>query len=297
MEPTYRIERISRGASGRRSVFAVGEGSPLCTLPNGFRHPYLRVGRELAAHELEELRAAIRAHAQGKGARKELRAERATTARANGGTITRIREFRGTAYISLDGIDAFEAPAGHPVLAELRINQVLTAAEADALAIRLEKSRAVAALDELLAIRDRAEGEVAQRLGRKGFSAPVIAAAIEARRSLVLPDTEFAKKFARTWSDLRGKSPSAAYGRLRELGVDAAAAREGAAQEGDALVRERAADKLAKKVDLTDRKSVQRFIAAMARRGWSYGDAKAELERLRGVIIALEEHGEDDAAA
>jgi hypothetical protein len=41
---------------------------------------------------------------------------------------------------------------------------------------------------------------------------------------------------------------------------------------------------------------VQRFIAAMARRGWSYGDAKAELERLRGKIDALESN-EDNAAA
>jgi SOS response regulatory protein OraA/RecX len=295
MAESYRIERITRGASGRRSVFAVGESSPLCTLPNGFKHPYLRVGRELAAHELEELRAAIRAHEAGKGERKAARTERATAARADGGTITRIREFRGTTYISLDGVDAFEAPAGHPVLAELRIGQALSAAEADALAIRLEKSRAVAALDELLAIRDRAEGEVTQRLGRKGFGPAVIAAAIEARRSLVLPDIEFAKKFARQWSDMRGKSPSAAYGRLRELGVDPAAAREGAAQEGDVTVREHAADKLAKKVDLADRKSVQRFIAAMARRGWSYGDAKTELERLRGTIDALETEGDEAA--
>ena len=295
MAETYRIERITRGASGRRMVFAVGEPAPLCSLPGGFKHPYLRVGRELAPHELEELRAAIRAHEAGKGERKAARAERGAAARADGGTITRIREFRGTAYISLDGVDAFEAPAGHPALAELRIGQALTTAEADALAVRFEKSRAVAALDELLAIRDRAEGEVAQRLGRKGFGAAVIAAAIEARRSLVLPDVEFAKRFARTWSDMRGKSPSAAYGRLRELGVDAAAAREGAAQEGDAGVREQAADKLAKKVDLRDRKSVGRFIAAMSRRGWSYGDAKAELERLRGKVDALEE--EDGEAA
>jgi hypothetical protein len=33
----------------------------------------------------------------------------------------------------------------------------------------------------------------------------------------------------------------------------------------------------------------------MARRGWSYGDAKAELERLRGAITALED--EDGEAA
>jgi len=296
MAESYRIERITRGASGRRLVFAVGESTPLCSLPGGFKHPALRVGRELAAHELEELRAAIRAHEAGKGERKVARAERAAAARGDGGTISRIREFRGRAYISLDGVDAFEAPAGHPVLAELRIGQVLSAADADALAIRLEKSRAVAALDELLAIRDRAEGEVAQRLGRKGFGPAVIAAAIEARRSFVLPDADFAKRFARQWSDARGKSPSAAYGRLRELGVDATAAREGAAQEGDEQVREMAADKLAKKVDLADRKSVSRFIAAMARRGWSYGDAKAELERLRGKIDAFESN-EDDAAA
>jgi SOS response regulatory protein OraA/RecX len=210
--------------------------------------------------------------------------------------ITRIREFRGTTYISLDGVDAFEAPAGHPVLAELSIGQTLSGAEADALAIRIEKGRAVAALDELLAIRDRAEGEVAQRLGRKGFAPAVIAAAIEARRSLVLPDTEFAKRFARAWSDARGKSPSAAYGRLRELGVDPAAAREGAAQEGDAGVREQAADKLARKVDLNDRTSVQRFIAAMARRGWSYGDAKAELERLRGKVSVFDSDDDETAA-
>ena len=296
MAKSYQIERISRSASGRRSVFAVGESAPLCTLPGGFKHPALRVGRTIEEHELEELRAAIRAHESSRGERREARAVAAAEARATGGTITRVREFRGITYVSIDGVDAFEAPADHPALDELTVGRLLGAVEAEGYAIRFEKSRAIAALDELLAIRDRAEGEVAQRLSRKGFSPAVIAAAIEARRGFVLPDEVFALRFARQWSDARGKSPSAAYGRLRELGVDPAAARAGAAQEGDEGVRERAADKLAAKVDLTDRTSVRRFIAAMARRGWSYGDAKAELERLRGKIEALEGDGEDAAA-
>ena len=71
---------------------------------------------------------------------------------------------------------------------------------------------------------------------------------------------------AQPGGDAAGRPPRP---ELRELGVDPAAARAGAAQEGDEGVRERAADKLAAKVDLTDRTSVRRFIAAMALRALS----------------------------
>ena len=148
-----------------------------------------------------------------------------------------------------------------------------------------EIEAAVRRAGRLLALRQRTEYEIADRLGGAGFSPPVVAEAVARLKDLRLIDDE---DFARAWIEERtrrkGSGPEVIRRELLDKGVDAAVVETALA---DALP-----DEVARATDVAARllgrlgglplaKQASRLSGALARRGFS---EEAVEEAVRAVL-------------
>ena len=136
-----------------------------------------------------------------------------------------------------------------------------------------------------LAARPRSRAEIARRLRRAGTTEALVEASLERLARLGYVDDH---DFARYWIEQRDRHAPRGRGlllaELRRLGVDAEVFNEAEAGTDD-LEHQRAVRALegrlrGKALDLTDRAAVKRAADHLARRGFSYGTARAAIRSL-----------------
>jgi regulatory protein len=215
----------------------------------------------------------------------------------------RVTEIRPTAgpgsrlTVFIDGAEAFTV--SEEVAGELGLAVGVEIGADDAEPLRTDDGRQKAreAALRLLSVRARSEGELADRLARKGFDVDVVGEVIEALRQVGLVDDE---AFARAWADerarLRPVGPRRLAGELMEKRIDRqtaervvdetfaacpeielarrAAAAKGRPGRGGTATREEVA------------KRRRRLFSFLVRRGFSYEVANT---------VARETEGEADA--
>ena len=144
--------------------------------------------------------------------------------------ITRVRERRGRAWISVDG--EFWAEIDADVAAErgLREGVALSHEELQEARVAGERALAMARALNYVGYRARSEREVRQRLGRYGYDEETVAGVIWRLKELgYLDDAEFARLQVREKARKYGKRRVSAE--LRRVGVDGEVAREAVEEE------------------------------------------------------------------
>lgn len=155
----------------------------------------------------------------------------------------------------------------------------LDAAALEALRAQSETRRARERALTLLSVRDHAAGELYEKL-RRSFEEPDAAAAVaEMRRLGLLDDEKFARARARSLAQ-KNRSARAIRADLLAKGVDAqtaAQAAAGYAPDGVAACRALIEKSYRRKLEAGRRDLV---AAALARRGFSWGDIRAALDEV-----------------
>lgn len=288
---------------GERKIVVFSDRGREFDYPKTFRDRTIRVGAVIDNDDVAAYAEAIGEHMADQLAKREERKAKRRAARPTSGIITDVKHGEGRrnagprAFVYLDGAYAF---AVHPEIAEreqLMPGVSLDEAEVKRLAHSTDVVKVTESIDRLLAYRPRGESELRKRLGEKGYDSELIEKALSARRGYgVMSDAELANWFVANRATRRGKTPIAVRGELMRLGVDReqidAAERDAAGSRDDAL--ETAVNKLARRLDPTDERSRKRFVDALLRRGFRYGDAKAALDRIGAADAELAEAALDE---
>lgn len=216
------------------------------------------------------------------------------------GTITDIRKSRvdtERVTVFVDGAEAFTVSEELARELGITVGEEWTDLAKDAPATDVpapedERHRAREAALRLLAVRARSEGELTDRLRRKGFSEELTASVVQRLAAVGLVDDE---AFARAWADervrLRPVGPRRLVQELLAKRVD----RDLAARVADETYREHSELELARRViekktrvsgGVDARKRRARLHSLLLRRGFSYEVASAVLKEIEGELNA-----------
>jgi SOS response regulatory protein OraA/RecX len=294
-----RIERIVTDRN-RRIVMAFDEGGLIVTVPFGFRDREMRVGKALDIGDVERLVATGRAWRDGAKERAAARRERATarlSAAPSAGVVTDIAAGRRDSFhISLDGDYAATVTAQALDSHAIRVGRELDAETVAALRAEHDRSFAAHYIDHyLLAGAPRCAADVRRRAIAKGYSRETVDILIAERLrdgGGILSDRDYVTWFMEQKGEGAGKDFRVLVPRLRQLGVsDAAidAARPIFERDHRNAALETASDKIARRLDLTDRKQRDAFTRRLMARGFGWDVIRAELERLDRVATGLDE--------
>lgn len=163
-----------------------------------------------------------------------------------------------------------------------RVGEEISEEQLEALLQKSQYNRARERALYLLGLRDYACGELEKKLYTE--ASPAIAAAVIARLREVglLDDARFAQRLARHLMEYKQYPRRRIEQELRQRGVDASIVADALAQlDGDDL--QQALALLNKKYynKLNTREDRQRVMAALARRGFSYGAIRGAMERMQ----------------
>jgi regulatory protein len=205
------------------------------------------------------------------------------------GTITEIRRTDGDPprlTVFVDGVEAFTVSEEVASELGLAVGRSLAGENEREPATDDERTRAREAALRLLAVRARSEGELADRLRRKGFSDETARQVLVALSDVGLVDDE---AFARAWVDervrLRPVGPRRLVQELLAKHVDRELAERVIDEAfGERTELELAMRALTKKTRASgagsDRRTRARLHAFLVRRGFSYEVASAALKEL-----------------
>ncbi len=187
--------------------------------------------------------------------------------------VTGLVERRGRTKVFVDG--EFWAVLDAAVVFEQGLAEGLELSEEDLAEARVAGERPLAMTRALnvLGYRARAEGELAERLGRAGYADGTVAGVVERLRELgYLDDGEFARNAAR--EKARKYGPRRILGDLKRSGVDDEVAREAVEEEFSGDEELEAASAAAERRYNTGERSdalARRVYGFLARRGYSAG--------------------------
>lgn len=207
------------------------------------------------------------------------------------GKVTEIRRTEGDPprlTVFVDGAEAFTVSEEVARELDLSVGSELAERDADRAAADDERSKAREAALRLLSVRARSEGELYDRLRRKGFTDELSAAVIASLIEVGLLDDE---AFARAWADervrLRPVGPRRLVRELLSKQVD----RELAGRVVEETFREHSEFDLARRAmqkktrvsgGVGDKKNRARLHSFLIRRGFSYEVASVVLRELEG---------------
>lgn len=200
-----------------------------------------------------------------------------------GGTITALEvQKRNPRRVNVFLDDEYRFSLTVDDAARLSKGTVLTDAEAAALVAAEAITRAVDMAAQFLGVRPRSTAEVTRRLADKDTPPAVIAAAIERLTALgYLDDAQFAAFWVRERLGSRPISPRALRYELRQKGLDSETIDAALADLDAADAAYRAVEQAAKRLRGKPLSVVQpQVINQLARRGFSYGQAKDAFARL-----------------
>jgi regulatory protein len=207
------------------------------------------------------------------------------------GTITEIRrtgEDKPRLTVFVDGVEAFTVSEEVARELGLSVGRELAQPAADRVAADHDGTKAREAALRLLAVRARSEGELSDRLRRKGFSEDLTAAVVFSLAEVGLVDDE---AFARAWADERVRLRPVGPRRLAQELLSKKVNRDLAARVVDETFREhselelarRAVEKKARVPGGADGgKRRARLHSFLVRRGFSYEVAAAVLKEIEG---------------
>lgn len=204
-------------------------------------------------------------------------------------TITRIQKTKLGRYALFDDDGEFLFSVDEQTLVQekLREDMVIDAARLNELKAMSDTRKAKEKALSYLSLRDYAGGELHEKLLRTFDPHSAAAAVAEMRRLDLLNDEKFARHRAKYLAE-HGKSSREIAQQLQQKGIDRETVRavldELAPEDGDAcfaLVQKSYLRKL-------ENGETQKVLAAMARRGFSYSDAKSAIDR---ALAELEEDG------
>jgi regulatory protein len=179
--------------------------------------------------------------------------------------ITRVRERRGRAWISVDGEFWAEIDAGVAAERGLREGVALSHEELKEVRVAGERALAMSRALNFLGYRARSEGEVRDRLRRYGYGEETVGGVIRRLKELgYLDDAEFARLAAR--EKARKYGPRRVSVELRRSGVDAEIAREAVEEE------------------FAGRSELEAAFSAASRR-YNRGGSDAEARRVYGFLM------------
>lgn len=205
------------------------------------------------------------------------------------GKITDIRKMRDDSSrvtVFVDGAEAFTVSEELAKNMDLAVGRELAPAATEVLEADDERSAAREAALRLLAVRARSEGELRDRLRRKGYGEELTATVVTSLSEVGLVDDE---AFARAWADEKVRLKPVGPRRLREELLSKRIDRDLAERVVDETFREHreldlARRALEKKVRVTggadERKRRSRLHSFLIRRGFSYEVASAALKEL-----------------
>ena len=199
-------------------------------------------------------------------------------------TVTCISETKKGRFALFDEEDEFLFSVDGETLHKHSIREgcALDGAALAALRFDSDTRRAKDKALRFLAVRDHASGELYQKLCRDFDEHSAAAAVAEMARLDLLDDESFACRYASQLA-ARGKSVRQIAMKLEEKGIDRGAAQRALEGACLALVRRSYRAKLAAG-------QRDKVLAALARRGFSYGEAKDAVER---VLTELETESEN----
>jgi regulatory protein len=163
----------------------------------------------------------------------------------------------------------------------LRPGRTLSPAEIAALAHADARRRAIESALRLLSYRPRSERELRERLARKGFDWRVVRATLARLRELgYLDDAAFARFWTETRQAYRPRSRRLAESELRRRGIGREEAEAATAEISDEeAAYEAARRRLAALAGLEYARFRERLGGFLTRRGFSYGVARATIDR------------------
>jgi regulatory protein len=179
--------------------------------------------------------------------------------------ITRVRERRGRAWISVEGEFWAEIDAGVAAERGLREGVALSHEELQEARVAGERALAMTRALNFLGYRARSEREVCDRLRRYGYGEETIGGVIGRLKELgYLDDAEFARLAAR--EKARKYGPRRVSVELRRSGVDGEIAREAVEEE------------------FAERSELEAAFSAASRR-YNMGGSDAEVRRVYGFLM------------
>jgi regulatory protein len=180
--------------------------------------------------------------------------------------ITRVRERRGRASVSVDGEFWAEIDAGVAAERGLREGVELSDEELREARVAGERALAMARALNFLGYRARSEKEVCDRLLRHGYGEETVGGVIGRLKELgYLDDAEFARQLAR--EKARKYGPRRVSVELRQSGVDGEIAREAVEEE------------------FAERSELEAAFSAASRRYNRGGGSDAEVRRVNGFLM------------
>ena len=180
--------------------------------------------------------------------------------------VTGVRERRGKALVSVDGVVWAELESAAAAEGGLREGAVLSSEELHRVRVSGERPLAMGMAFNLLGYRARSEAEVRERLGRHGYLEETVEGVIRRLKELgYLDDEEFARLKAR--EKARRYGPRRVSAELRQGGID------------EELARSVVAEEFAGREELGEARS------AAARRYNGLSGSDAEARRVYGFLV------------
>ena len=195
-------------------------------------------------------------------------------------TVTEVKRAGGVATIKFASGEVVKAPSALYLERRVRVGQAVDAEAYRAFIREKGYAHALKAAVDFLALRERSEQEIIQRLKRVHFHEHTIARVMETLDSHHLYSDE---RFAESWVAHRARK----YGKrriqmeLKQKGVTGAAAQQ--ALDGlDSEAELSAAVKQAEKMVHRVKGDAQKMMQALVRRGYDWQTAKAATHRVLG---------------
>ena len=182
--------------------------------------------------------------------------------------------------VFLDGAFGFALDGELALAAGLRVGADLTDAEVAGLTDQDATQRACQAAYQFLGRRPRSEAEVRQRLLRRGFDEPTVAAALRRLRELgYLDDAAFAQFWIDNRREFKPRSARLVAHELRQKGVDREAI--DLADWDDEAAALAAGERWIRSRRFADQTDFERRLGSyLPRRGFGYQAIRAAVERL-----------------
>lgn len=193
-------------------------------------------------------------------------------------TVTEVKRAGGVATLKLSSGETIKVPSALYLERRVRAGQALDADMYRAFIREKGYPHALKAAVDFLALRERSEQEIIQRLKRVHFHEATIARVMETLDSHHLYSDE---RFAESWVARRARK----YGKrriqmeLKQKGVSGAAARQaldGLDQEAELSAAIKQAEKMLHRV----KGDAQKMMQALVRRGYDWQTAKAAMRHV-----------------